>query len=629
MKSNSAVLRNRPSSSVPSPNAVRVTRTPLYFESRQHWLFAWLHYPEHAQTFDHGILICPPIGHEQLHAHRSLRHLADALASAGFPVLRFDYHGTGDSSGSDEDPERVATWLANVRDARRWLTEQLGCTRTSAIGLRLGAALAAQAAAEQPMENLLLWAPVAKARAYVREMKALSLTMAGNAGSSEDMEAAGFVLTEQTLQDLNPLDLLQIHPLCRRALILLRDDAPADSRLLGHFQSLGIETQQTAQPGYADMMVDPLTGKVPWQTIAHVVDWLRARIADHEQHLQTVDANHAGQTFAPISHGSPTGESVFSQQQIRERVLAICQQPNLFGIVSEPADAASEALPFIVMLNTGATYRVGPHRLYVALSRQLAARGFRCLRMDLCGLGDSITPDRERENDPYPATAFRDIARTLECLETQFGARRVVLMGLCSGAYAAFQAAAQLSSALLTESVLINPVTFHWGPDRPLAWNRSPAVRIQTIQHQLTAVWDSRKWLKLLSGRSTLGILGAVKVLVERWKLKLRAGQAVPPCGAAEATGEPSHPVQEDLPGDLQRIAEAGRHLAFFFADADPGYDTLTFYARRKVEELREAGRMDVQFIRGGDHSFTRRAPRSLLMQAITEHLCRRYLETT
>lgn len=620
--SNSAVIPIRRSPGAISTHAGVVTRTPFYFESQHQWLFAWLHRPEHILHSDHAVLICPPIGHEQIHAHRSLRHLADAVAAAGFPVMRFDYHGTGDSSGFDEDPERVATWLANVRDARRWLIEQLGCMKINAIGLRLGAMLAAQAITDQPIENLLLWVPVVKGRSYVREMKALNFSKAGSVPTSSatagDIEAAGFVLTEQTLQDLSCLDLLQIHPLCRRALIVQRDDTPTDLHLLEHFKSLGIETQQMAQPGYADMMLDPLFGKVPGQVITHVVDWLLAQTAASDNLHQPRDGNQMGSSRVPR-------DAFLSQQRIRERVLPISEQPNLFGILSGPADGTPKPLPFVVMLNTGSTYRVGPHRFYVSLARQLAAKGFSCLRMDICGLGDSITPYQERENDPYPATAFFDIDRTLECLHTQFGVQRVVLLGVCSGAYAAFQAAAQLSSPHLIESVLINPATFHWSEDLSLTWESSPAVQIQWIQHYFAAVWQPAKWLKLLTGRSTLGIGGAVNLFVQRWKLKKHSCPKSPLDGVETENGPPSHPHRKDLPGDLQRIAEANRHLACFFARADPGYDILTFYARRKLKELRRTGRMEVHFIDGADHTFSRRAPRQALIEAIAEHLCRRY----
>lgn len=628
--SNTGTIPASLSTALPSPSLDGVLRTPFYFESRQQWLFAWLHHPVHTLHPDRAIMICPPIGHEQIHAHRSLRHLADALAAAGFPVLRFDYQGTGDSSGCDTDGERVTTWLTNVADARRWLIEQLGCTRISSVGLRLGATLAGLTSAEKPFENLILWAPVVKGRSYSRELKSLSRASAGNAHTSAtlpgEIEAAGFVLSDQTLRDLTNLDLLQVHPWCRRALILARDDTPVETRLLEHLKCLGIETHRSVLPGYADMMVDPLTSRIPWKVITHIVDWLVACTEVTEQFHQAV-SNWEGTSPAPISRASPVGDASLTQPRIHERVLRISQEPNLFGIVSRDTEVNSEQLPHIVMLNTGSIYRIGPHRLYVSLSRKLAAKGFPCVRMDLCGLGDSVTPNKERENDPYPATAFRDIDRTLQFLQTQFGVRRVVLLGLCSGAYAAFQAAAQLSSPLLIESVLINPVTFHWNEGMSLAWNRSPAVRIQSMRAHFAGVWQPRKWWMLLSGRSTLGIRGAVDMLVERWKLKKLAFPKAFSGNTTVCESLPSHPLQQDLPGDLQRIVELGRHLSCFFASSDPGFDSLMFYARRKVEEMRRAGRMDVHFIPGGDHTFSRRVPRATLLEAITEHLCRRYLQ--
>ncbi len=140
----------------------RVRHFPIYFESNNATIFAWIH--SSPRQSRHGVVICPPLGHEQVHAHRGLRHLADALAEAGFPTLRLDYHGTGDSAGDMEESNRRATWLANLRSAVIWLRTQLRCSQITLVGLRLGAALATEIAAEMDLAGLVLWAPVVKGR---------------------------------------------------------------------------------------------------------------------------------------------------------------------------------------------------------------------------------------------------------------------------------------------------------------------------------------------------------------------------------------------------------------------------------------------------------------------------------
>lgn len=596
-----------------SPEDLR--RTAFYFDSRGQALFGWLQVRESALHADHGIIICPPLGHEQIHSHRSLRHLADGIAEAGFPLVRFDYHGTGDSSGSGEEPERLSTWLANIRDACLWLKHHLGCTRISLIGLRLGATLAAQVATDTRVDGLILWAPVIKGRSYVREMKALSRTAADSPKPAGDIEAAGFVLTDQTAQELGGLDLLQLHPRFRRALIIARDDIPSDLGLLKHFEQLGIEAAQTAQPGYVDMMAEPHNTKVPQQAIACAVDWLLA--------------GTCGETFK--DNVSPTAVKAFQEyadraigidQDIREHAFFISKDPNLFAILTEPTEPSRTDLPVVVMINAGSCYRVGPNRLYVSLARQLAHKGFRSLRMDLCGLGDSIASDSATENNCYPATAFRDIDLTLRYIRAQLGAKRVVLLGLCSGAYTAFQTAAQLSSPVLVESVLINPLTFYWREGMSL--ELSPAHQLQSFQDFMVSLWRPRKWLKFLSGRSKIGIAGAMKMLAQRWQISPTDEQNSVNCETAP-TATPTHPLREDLPGDLDRVVKNGRRLACFFARSDPGYGILEHQAKRKVEELRHAGMLSVYFLEDADHTFSRRGPRRALEQAIIEHLMRRY----
>ena len=100
-----------------APSSASVRRDAFYLPSQGQSLFAWLHTGTDQPCLDHGVIVCPPIGYEQLHVHRSLRHLADDLAGQRIPTLRFDWHGTGDSPGIDEDANRCATWQANLRDA--------------------------------------------------------------------------------------------------------------------------------------------------------------------------------------------------------------------------------------------------------------------------------------------------------------------------------------------------------------------------------------------------------------------------------------------------------------------------------------------------------------------------------
>ena len=646
------------------PDAESVRRTAFYLKSQGQPLFAWLHHCVEQTGFDHGVIICPPIGYEQLHSHRSLRHLADRLAHDEVPVLRFDWHGTGDSAGVDEDARRLAAWLANVRDAVQWMRQRLGCRQISLIGLRLGGSLAALTAADLEIDNLVLWAPVTKGRAYVREMKAISLTaetaprIAPDADGS--IEAAGFVLSPETAADLSQIDLLRCNPQCRRVLLVSRDDLPNDVRLSDHLSATGVCVEQIAVPGFAQMMAEPHRSQIPETAIRQIATWLTQKISAEAAPTSVIDISSATPTETLMSSAtSPLHNK--GDQHFRESAVRICTQPDLFGIVCEPdaplpggdfktnpqrergrshvestdalahaagygskLETASNDLPLVVLLNAGSSYRIGPGRLYVFLARQLASQGFRTVRLDFCGLGDSVSPDSKHENDPHPATAFRDIELVLRHLQHRFGATRIVLMGLCSGAYAAFQSAAQIQNPVLVESVLINPLTFFWKDGMSL--EASPVKQLLSNHYYSWAAMQPTKWLKLFSGQSKIGIVGAIKIVLRKLGvLRLPSNSArVPPNDCTDIT-RLGHPQAEDVPGDLDRIVNSKRTLAMFFATTDPGYSILTFYAKRKVKQLRQSGRLNVSFIPDADHTFSTRAARQTLGREVSDYLCQRY----
>jgi pimeloyl-ACP methyl ester carboxylesterase len=605
-----------------------VRRTPFYFQSQGRPLFAWLHESTAPRRFDHGVIICPPIGYEQLHSHRTLRHLADALSRESIPTMRFDWDGTGDSTGIDEDPDRYSTWLENVRDAVRWMREHQGCQQISLIGLRMGATLAAIATTGHEIGNLVLWAPVMKGRAYVREMKVLSLTsdapIRTETPLSNDIEAAGFTLSAETAAALGTIDMLQTRPECQRALVVSRDDLPTDHRLCNHLRTLEIAAEQITVPGFAQMMAEPHRGQVPDLAIHQITAWLSNAIAVDGASYSPVDQSGSDALSASGETDTCTWSDAANGEQFRESTIPVSSSPELFGIVTEPVIATDPCEPMIVLLNAGSSYRIGPGRLNVVLARHLAAQGFRCLRMDLGGLGDSRVEPGNQENDSYPATAFRDIDLTLNELTRRFGAQRFVLMGLCSGAYAAFQAAAQIRNPALTEAVLINPLTFYWKDGMSL--DAAPSKQLVSYHYYAGEVLKPQKWLKLLSGRSKIGIAGAIRLVARRLKLlKISGTNNASAAMQLHPGSEPGHPKREDLSGDLKSIAASGRHLGMFFSTGDPGFSILNFHAQKAASAMQSTGRLKISFLADSDHTFSLRAARTDLANAISDYLCRRY----
>jgi pimeloyl-ACP methyl ester carboxylesterase len=358
------------------------------------------------------------------------------------------------------------------------------------------------------------------------------------------------------------------------------------------------------------MLAEPHRTEVPREAIETIVNWMTPELP--ASHPDDIDGGRRRLLCT---------EMHLPQQSIREQVLTVDGLPALFGILAEPAGQQSTGeLPLVVVLNAGASYRVGPHRLNVQLARELAAQGFRCLRLDLAGLGDSIADDRDLENDPYSATMFRDIDHVLKHAQTELGQQQVVLVGLCSGAYAAFQSAAQFTNPALVESLLINPLTFFWKEGMSI---ESPEAAAITERHYyLLAAIRPGNWWRLITGRTQIGLSGAAALVTGHLLRRLRPRQAASIASWSPGhDGKVRHPEHDDLPGDLRRAVAAGRHLAFFFSASDPGYPLLKFRAWRVLKALRRSGKVRCEFFENADHTFSRRQPRQSLIQAIIRHL--------
>lgn len=132
-----------------------------------------LHRPATRLVRSTGVVVCYPLGHEYFRTYRSCVQLADRLARLGFPVLRFDYVGSGDSEG-DCGHNGIDGWLDDIADSVAELQRREPVREIALCGLRFGAALAALAAARiATVRTLLFWDPVENGARYTSALRRL------------------------------------------------------------------------------------------------------------------------------------------------------------------------------------------------------------------------------------------------------------------------------------------------------------------------------------------------------------------------------------------------------------------------------------------------------------------------
>jgi pimeloyl-ACP methyl ester carboxylesterase len=227
--------------------------TSLFFGDPKQPLYGAYH-PAPAGSFRRmGVLLCYPAPQEYMFAHRAFRRLAETLAQRGYPVLRFDYTGTGDSA-SDLDAATLAGWRHDILTAGDELAEIAGVDQMSIVGMRLGAALAATVSAEgRRFRDVVLWDPIVRGRRAVDELRALDERRYAMAHVRRDPppvdELCGFAFPAQLRRELDRLDLLQLPRLsASRVSVMTSEDDPDAVRLVERLRETGNEASLHVLP---------------------------------------------------------------------------------------------------------------------------------------------------------------------------------------------------------------------------------------------------------------------------------------------------------------------------------------------------------------------------------------------
>ena len=114
-----------------------------------------------------AVVLAGPMALERQTASITWRRWAERLASHGFEAWRFDYRGSGESTGAFKGA-CMSDWLSDLRAVAARATE--GGGPLALMGLRLGALLAARAFADDLGDALLLWEPPPSGRDALMEV---------------------------------------------------------------------------------------------------------------------------------------------------------------------------------------------------------------------------------------------------------------------------------------------------------------------------------------------------------------------------------------------------------------------------------------------------------------------------
>jgi uncharacterized protein len=148
---------------------------PLFFPNGECSLFGVLHRPSAEADARAAFVFCHPLGEEKLWSHRVFVSYARQLAAAGYPVLRFDFTGNGDSEGSFSDVS-MTSLCADLRCAIQEVRRLTGVAAVSLLGLRLGANVAMKVAEEATdLRHLILWSPITDGERYLQDLLRINL----------------------------------------------------------------------------------------------------------------------------------------------------------------------------------------------------------------------------------------------------------------------------------------------------------------------------------------------------------------------------------------------------------------------------------------------------------------------
>ncbi len=548
-------------------------------------LFGWLHNAQSA-SLDTGVVIVSPIGRDERCVHAPMRILADQLAAHGFPTLRYDHRGEGDSLPlpDADDTDAVQTWLEDIERAIDHLRRMTHVRRVVLAGVRLGATLAYAQATQA--DGLILLAPVLSGRSWLRQQQ-FSMQAGREAPQTSAMalDIDGVLLNKATADSLSRMNLKDLA--LPGAPVLMATHNLLSERFAASLVDGGVDATVSDFAGLEALFLDTHSNQVPQSLFDRVCDWMADRFGAETRQPRPDDTP---------STGLAQPEPLLACDDYFERPIAFGS--SLQGILTVPHHGADRARG-VIFCNTGGEPRAGIGGFATTASRRLASQGITCLRFDFAGLGDSPAPTPHLRTHVYETPRRDDLAAAVALLKSA-GSQEIFLVGVCSGAY---HVLLEAENERVCGIFAVSPARLTWRKGDALTFGRTDQGRA-TLAYRSAALSPSA-WRRLLQGR--IDVYAVLRTLISRGLRRWRVARQ------ASVSRSPS--------SILQAFLARGGRAAFLVGLDDSSLDEVNAHFGTHGARMRHAANLMIRVEPTLDHGLARSSSRELALSALMDWL--------
>ncbi|MCL4692804.1 MAG: alpha/beta hydrolase [Candidatus Hydrogenedentes bacterium] len=597
----------------------------IYFGDEPWRMFGVLHEPAMEPGGEPlAWVVCSPLGQERGNSHRVLVEWSRVLAGRGHWVFRFDYRGTGDSAGRQED-FTVDDHVQDTVRAIRELERLSGTVCSGLCGLRFGATVAALTAIQRAgPARLILWEPVPQGRAYVdsllRLVLAREMTRKEGPGRTrsnlyDDLSAGALLLADGqpvtsriadsfVAVDLNAAPVPEGPVLITRIRPASEANRPNDPLriLCDRYQAHGGAQISSAElPAFWTLTKELVSH--PLGLFGPALTWIESttRPPVHARYRE-VETTRKMRCDRQVKNDCCSKRTVIHDGDrpchypaFEEAVEFPHQDCVLRGILHLPPGEPGNR-PALLMPPPGTDNRSGHLRLYVRLARYFARAGWPVLRVDPSGVGDSegvlsVVSRAGHSLAVQKGLYVADMRAATTFLLSRLGSPGVIEMGICGGGITA-----SLHAAEDTRVLGIAPIEIQ------LRYAALPGGKsgdpLWAYAHRM---YSPNRWLRFLTLQSSYR--SVARALFDAAARSIRRGE---PVSNAEILLERMGP-RANLPlvQTLQRCAERPMPILLIFGSTDD----LLFYEETKDVLFGSISdsttRVREHIVEGADHAFS------------------------